>query len=93
MLEDTFGTDDPNTSLRQKRKGTKINLEDDSNSVGYTKITMEGVDIDYSFPKPNLNNASKRKKKQAGKFYHEQFKAPDPSNNGQGIHPKHIGTY
>ena len=68
-------------------------MQDESNTVGYTKITMGGVDIDYSFPKPNKNKASKRKKKQVGAFYPEPYKAPDHSNNGHQMNLKHIGTY
>ena len=71
LLEDTFGTNDPNTSTRKKRKGSKINSQDNSNSVGFTRISMKGVDIDYSFPKPTPNNASKRKKKQTGNYFKE----------------------
>ena len=87
LLEDTFGTNDPNTSTRKKRKGSKINLQDKSNSVGFTRITMKGVDIDYSFPKPTPNNASKRKKKQTENY----FKESKPNDSEKHIRNKNIG--
>ena len=62
-LKNTFGNGD-SKSAREKRKDETYNLQKTSDSVGYTKFTMKGVDVLYSFPKPNLEKATKRRKKQ-----------------------------
>ena len=66
-LKNTFGNVD-RKSLREKRKDANFKLRKGSDSVGYTKFTMKGVDVLYSFPKPNLAKATKRKKKQVTTF-------------------------
>ena len=63
-LINTFG-DGRRKSLREKRKHKQFNVKEKSESVGYTKFTMKGVDILYSFPKTIPVKSKQRKKKQA----------------------------
>ena len=89
LLSHTFGNGDSGKSFREKRKNKKVNPRDESESVGYTKIKMEGVDIDYSFPKHNPTKSSKRIKKQISKYKGETNEIEDQSfNDYYSIHYK-----
>ena len=65
LLQNTFGNIHTR-SLREKRKDKKFHLKKDPDSVGYTKFTMKGVDVHYSFPKTtHSQTTTTRRKKQA----------------------------
>ena len=81
LLSHTFGNGDSGKSFREKRKNKKLNPRDESESVGYTKIKMEGVDIDYSFPKHNPLKSSTRIKKQISSYKGEPNEIEDQSFN------------
>ena len=85
-LNNTFG-DGHRKSLREKRKHKEFNIKKNSESVGYTKFTMKGVDILYSFPKTIPVKSKQRKKKQAS-FRKE---SRETINQGNYIEDSYIG--
>ena len=87
LLSHTFGNGDSGKSFREKRKNKKVNPRDESESVGYTKIKMEGVDIDYSFPKHNPTKSSKRIKKQISSYKGETNEIEGQSFNDYYSNP------
>ena len=92
LLENTFGKVD-NKSFRQKRKGPNFSLDEESNSVGYTKFTMDGVDILYSFPKETPTKASKRQKKQVTTMFQRKKKeVTNAPYSDYDINKKYIGS-
>ena len=90
LLSKTFGNGDRNT-FRDKRNGTKLSIKKDPDSVGFTKFTMEGVDIHYSFPKSNPSKTIKRRKKQVKPFYHDDKETAPQNYEDYGVHHKHEG--
>jgi hypothetical protein len=88
LLDNTFGKGD-SKSFRQKRKGPNVPSKEESKSVGYTKITMDGVDIEYSFQDPP--KASKRQKKQVA-FQRKKKEVTSQPYHDYDSNKKYIGS-